>query len=78
MKMLTSYAYEADWTCDVPYIFRGTILSAADMHRIVVTGYKLPPDLSFEQCFWGRAAAFQLTRQVHTLFQREQYYFRVR
>ena len=78
MKMLASCVYEADWACDMPYVFRHNILSAADMHHIVVTGYKLPPDLSFEQCFLGRAAAFQLTRQVHTLAQSGRYYFRVR
>ena len=78
MKMLASCAYEADWACDMPHVFRDDILSAADMHHIVVTGYKLPPDLSFEQCFLGRAAAFQLTRQVHTLAQSGRYYFRVR
>ena len=76
--MLTSCAYEADWTCDMPNAFRDTILTAPDIHHIVMTGYKLPPNLSFEQCFLGRAAAFQLTRQVHTLAQSEQCYFRVR
>ena len=78
MKLLASCAYEADWACDMPYIFRDNILSAADMHHIVMASYKLPPDLSFEQCFLGRAAAYQLTRQVHTLAQSGQYYFRVR
>ena len=78
MKMLASCAYEADWACDMPYVFRDNILSAADMHHIVVAGYKLPPDLSFERCFLGRAAAFKLTRQVHTLAQSGRYYFRVR
>ena len=78
VKMLASCAYEADWACDLPYIFRDNILSAADMHHIVMASYKLPPDLSFEQCFLGRAAAYQLTRQVHTLAQSGQYYFRVR
>ena len=78
MKMLASCAYEADWACDMPNAFRDTILTAPDINHIVMTGYKLPPDLSFEQCFFGRAAAFQLTRQVHTLAQSGQCYFRVR
>ena len=76
--MLARCAYEADWACDMPNAFRDTILTAADIHHIVMTGYKLPPDLSFEQCFLGRVAAFQLTRQVHTLSQSGQYHFRVR
>ena len=78
MKMLASCAYEADWACDMPNAFRDTILTAADIHHIIMTGYKLPSDLSFEQCFLGRAAVFQLTRQVHTLSQSGQYHFRVR
>ena len=78
IKMLASCAYEADWACDMPYVIRDTILTAPDIHHIVMTGYKLPPDLSFEQCCLGRAAAFQLTRQVHTLAQSGQYHFRVR
>ena len=78
VKMLISYAYEADWACDMLSVFRGNILSAADMHHIVMTSYKLPPDLSFEQCFLGRAAAYQLTRQVHTLAQSGWYDFRMR
>ena len=77
-KTVASCAYEADWACDMPYIFRDHILSAADMHHIVMTVHKLPPDLSFEQCSLGRAAAYQLTRQVHTLAQSGQYYFRMR
>ena len=76
--MLASCAYEADWACDMPYVFKDNILSAADMHHIVMTVYKLPPDLSFEQCFLGRAAAFQLTRQVHTLAQSKWRDFRMR
>ena len=76
--MLISYAYEADWACDMLSVFKDNILSAADMHHIVMTSYKLPPNLSFEQCFLGRAAAYQLTRQVHTLAQSGQYYFRMR
>ena len=78
MKMLSSCAYEADWTCDMPNAFRDTILTAPDIHHIVMTGYKFLPNLSFELCFLGRAAAFQLTRQVHTLAQSGQCYFRVR
>ena len=78
MKMLASCAYEADWACDMPNAFRGTILTAPDIHHIVKTGYKLPQNLSFKLCFFGRAAAFQLTRQVHTLAQSGQCYFTVR
>ena len=79
VKLLISFscAYEADWACDMS-VFRDNILSAADMHHIVMASYNLPPDLSFEQCFLGRAAAYQLTRQVHTLAQSGQYYFRMR
>ena len=77
-KMLASCTYEADWACDMPKVFRRNILSAADMHHIVMTSYKLSPDLRFEQCSMGRAAVFQLTRQVHTLAQSGQYYLRMR
>ena len=77
-KTVASCAYEADWACEMPSIFRDHILSAADMHHIVMTVYKLRPELIFEQCSLGRAAAYQLTRQVHTLAQSGQYYFRMR
>ena len=79
-KMLASCAYEADWAYDMPHVFKGNILTAADVHHIVMTGYKfkLPPELSFEQCCLGRAVAFYLTRQLHTLAQSGQYYIRMR
>ena len=78
VKVLISCGYEADWACDMLPVFRDHILSATDMHHIIMTSYNLQPDLSFEQCFLGRAAAYQLTRQVHTLAQSGQYYFRMR
>ena len=77
--MLVSCAYEADWSCDMPSVFSDHILTPADMHHIVVTGYKFLPDLlSFEQCCFGRATLFQLTRQVHALAQSGQQGFRMR
>ena len=79
MTVLASCAYEADWWAgDIPSVFRDNILTAADMHHIAIKGYKFPPDLSFERCVLGRAATFQLTRQVHTLSQSGQRDFRVR
>ena len=78
MKLLINCAYEADWACDVPSVFRGNILTVADVNHIVMTNYKFPLDLRFDQCFLGRAAVFQLTRQVHTLAQSGQHGIRVR
>ena len=79
MIMLASCAYEADWWAgDVPSLFRGNILTAADVHHIATKSYKFPPDLSFEECFWGKTAVFQLTRHVHTLAQSGQRGFRLR
>ena len=79
MIVLASCAYEADWWGgDIPSVFRDNILTAADMHHIAIKGYKFPPDLSFERCVLGRAAVFQLTRQVHTLAQSGQRGFRLR
>ena len=79
ITMLASCAYEADWWVgDIPSVFRDNILTAADMHHIVIKGCKFPPDLSFERCVLGRAAVFQLTRQVHTLAQSGQCGFRLR
>ena len=79
MKMLVNCAYEADWSCDMPSVFRDQILTPADMHHIVVTSYKFLPDLlSFEGCCFGRATLFQLTRQVHALAQSGQQDFRLR
>ena len=79
ITMLTSCAYEADWWAeDIPSVFRDNILTAAEMHHIAIKGYKYPPDLSFERCVLGRAAVFQLTRQVHTLSQSGQRGFRLR
>ena len=78
MKMLVNCAYEADWSCDMPSVFRGYILTPADIHHIV-TCFKFPPDsLNFEQCCIGRATLYQLTRQVHVLAQSGQQSFRVR
>ena len=78
MKMLANCAYEADWLCDMPSVFRDHILTPADMHH-VLTGFKFPPDLlSFKQCCFGRATLYQLTRQVHALAQSGQQGFRVR
>ena len=78
MKMLVDWAYEADWSCDMPSVFRGYILTPADIHHIV-TGFKFPPDsLNFKQCCLGRATLYQLTRQVHVLAQSGQRSFRVR
>ena len=64
VKMLANCAYEADWSCDMPSVFRDHILTPADINHIV-TGYTFPPDLKFVRCYFGRAALFQLTRQVH-------------
>ena len=75
IKMQVNCAYEADWSCEMPSIFRDYILTPADMHHIVM---KLPPDLNFNQCCFGRAALYQLTRQVHVLAQSGQQGFRVR
>ena len=77
MKTLANCAYEANWSCDVPSIFRDHILTPADIHHIV-TGYKFLPDLNFVHCCFGRAALRQLTRQVHVFAQSEQQGFRVR
>ena len=77
MKMLVNCAYEADWSCDMPSVFIDHILTPADIHHIVMS-YKFPPDLlNFEQCCFGRATLFHLTRQVHALAQSEQQGFRV-
>ena len=77
MKMLVNCAYEADWSCDMPSVFRDYILTPADVHHIVMS-YKLPPDLNFKQCCLGRATLYQLTRQVHALAQSGQQGFRVK
>ena len=78
MKMLANCAYEADWLCDMPSVFRDHILTPADMHH-VTTGFKFPPGLlNFKQCYFGRATLFQLKRQVHALAQSGQQGFRVR
>ena len=77
MKMPAIYAYKADWSCDMPSVFRDNILTPADIHHIV-TGCKFPPDLYFKQCCFGRAALFQLTRKVHTFAQTAQQGLRVR
>ena len=78
MKMLVNCTYEADWSCDMPSVFRDHILTSADIHHIV-TGFKFPPDLlNFKQCCFGRATLYQLTRQVHVLAQSGQRSFRVR
>ena len=79
MKMLVNCAYEADWSCDMPSVFRNHILTPADVHHIAITGFKFPPDLlNFERCCFGRATLYQLTRQVHTLAQSGQQGFKVR
>ena len=79
MKMLVNCAYEADWSCDMPSVFRDQILTPADMHHIVVTSYKFLPNLlNFKRCCFGRATLFQLTRQVHALAQSGQQGFRMR
>ena len=78
MKMLVNCAYEADWSCDMPSVFRDHILTPADIHHIV-TCFKFPPDLlNFKKCCFGRATLYQLTRQVHVLAQSGQRSFRVR
>ena len=77
MKMLVNCAYEADWSCDMPSVFRDHILTPADVHHIV-TGSKFPPDLNFVQCRFGRETLFQLTRQVHAFAQSAQQGLRVR
>ena len=78
-KLLVNCAYEADWSCDMPSVFRDQILTPADMHHIVITSYKFLPDLlSFKRCCFGRATLFQLTRQVHVLAQSGQQGFRMR
>ena len=78
MKMLVNCAYEAGWSCDMPSVFIDHILTPADVHHIV-TGYKFPPDLlNFEQCCFGRATLYQLTRQVHAFAQSAQQGLRVR
>ena len=76
-KVLVNCAYEADWSCDMPSVFRNHILTPADVHHIV-TGYKFLPDLNFVQCRFGRATLFQLTRQVHAFAQSAQQGLRVR
>ena len=78
MKMLVNCTYEADWSCDMPSVFRDHILTPADIHHIV-TGFKFPPDsLNFRTCCLGRATLYQLTRQVHVLAQSGQRSFRVK
>jgi len=77
MKMLANCAYEADWSCNVPSVFRYHILTPADIHHIV-TCHKFSPDLNFVQCYFGRAALCQLTRQVHVFAHCGQQGFRVR
>ena len=77
-QLLVNYKYEADWSCDMPSVFRNQILTPADIHHIV-TAFKFPPGLlNFEQCRFGRATLYQLTRQVHALAQSGQQGFRVR
>ena len=76
-KLLANCIYEADWSCDMPSVFRDHILTPADMNHIV-TGYEFPPDLTFLRCCFGRAALFHLTRQVHVFTQSGQQAFRVR
>ena len=78
LKMLGNCAYEAHWSCDMPSVFRGHILTPADIHHIAITGFKFPPALIFKQCCFGRATLFQLRRQVHALAQSGQKGFRVR
>ena len=75
--MQVSCAYEANWSCDMPSVFRDHVLTPADMNHIV-TCCKFSPDLNFERCFFGRAAVFQLTSQVHALAQSAQQGFGVR
>ena len=77
MKMQVSCAYEANWSCDGPFVFRDHILTPADVQHIV-TACKFSPDLKFVRCCFGRAALFQLTRQIHTLSQSAQQGFGVR
>ena len=78
MKLLVNCMYEADWSCDMPSVFRDHILTPADIHHIV-TGFKFPPDsLNFRTCCLGRATLYQLTRQVHVLAQSGERSFRVR
>ena len=67
MKTLADCAYEADWACDIPSVFKGNILTAINMHHIV--GFKFLPNLSFDCCFLGRVAVLQLARQVHAFAQ---------
>ena len=77
-QLLVNYKYEADWSCDMPSVFRNQILTPADIHHIV-TAFKFPPSLlNFEQCCFGRATLYQLTRLVHVLAQSGQQGFRVR
>ena len=79
MKMLVNCAYEAGWSCDMPSVFIDHILTPADIHHIVISGYTFTPDLlNFEQCCFGRATLFQLTRQVHAFAQSAQQGLRVR
>ena len=76
-KMLVNCSYEADWSCDMPSIFKDHILTPADIHHIV-TGCKFSPDLIFVRCCFGRAALCQLTRQVHAFAHSGQQGFRLR
>ena len=76
--MLANCRYEADWSCDMPSVFRDHVLTPADMHHIVMAGYKFQPDLNFKQCCFGRAALFKLTREVHVLAQSGQQGFQVK
>ena len=77
--MLANCAYEADWSCDMPSVIRDHILTPADVHHIAIAGFKFPPDLlNFKQCCFGRAALYQLTRQVRVLTQSGQQSFRMR
>ena len=78
-KMLVNCAYEADWSCDMPSVIRDHILTPADVHHIAIAGFKFPPDLlNFKRCCFGRAALYQLTRQVRVLAQSGQQSFRMR
>ena len=77
-KLLANCVYEADWSHDMPSVFRDYILTPADIHHIAIAGFKLSPDLNFVQCCFGKTTLFQLTRQVHALAQIGQQGFRMR
>ena len=77
-KLLANCMYEADWSHDMPSVFRDYILTPADIHHIAIAGFKLSPDLNFVQCCFGKTTLFQLTRQVHAVAQSGQQGFRMR